>query len=84
MLTIIWHLHFVSCFQTLAINRGEHLKVLSVKINIPDQVKNDFTKYCQQRWIPGDTPQTLRKVLDESINDAYTRLIQPLMIRGFR
>lgn len=33
-------------FQTLAINRGENLKILTVKVNIPDRVKNDFCRWC--------------------------------------
>lgn len=32
--------------QTLAINRGESLKILTVKVNIPDRVKSDFTRWC--------------------------------------
>ncbi len=32
--------------QTLAINRGESLKILTVKVNIPDRVKSDFFRWC--------------------------------------
>ncbi|KAK1791087.1 hypothetical protein P4O66_002125 [Electrophorus voltai] len=32
--------------QTLAINRGENLKILTVKVNIPDWVKTDFCRWC--------------------------------------
>ncbi|KAM7385357.1 hypothetical protein PAMP_001444 [Pampus punctatissimus] len=32
--------------QTLAINRGESLKILTVKVNVPDRVKSDFTRWC--------------------------------------
>ncbi|KAK7902085.1 hypothetical protein WMY93_018854 [Mugilogobius chulae] len=31
---------------TLAINRGESLKILTVKVNITDRVKTDFTMWC--------------------------------------
>uniref|UniRef100_A0A3P8Y945 YqgF/RNase H-like domain-containing protein n=1 Tax=Esox lucius TaxID=8010 RepID=A0A3P8Y945_ESOLU len=31
--------------QTLAINRGENLKILTVKVNIPDRVKSDFCRW---------------------------------------
>lgn len=39
---------FHSCLyvQVLAINRGESLKILTVKVNIPDRVKSDFTRWC--------------------------------------
>ncbi|KAJ8250653.1 hypothetical protein COCON_G00225750 [Conger conger] len=32
--------------QTLAINRGESLKILTVKVNIPDRVKSEFCRWC--------------------------------------
>ncbi|KAJ8418481.1 hypothetical protein AAFF_G00141900 [Aldrovandia affinis] len=32
--------------QTLAINRGESLKILTVKVNIPDRVKNELCRWC--------------------------------------
>ncbi|XP_008948545.1 PREDICTED: S1 RNA-binding domain-containing protein 1-like, partial [Merops nubicus] len=32
--------------QILAINRGENLKILTVKVNIPDGVKNEFCWWC--------------------------------------
>ena len=38
--------HAYVCAQTLAINRGESLKILTVKVNIPDRVKSDFTRWC--------------------------------------
>lgn len=34
------------CTQILAINRGENLKILTVKVNIPDGVKNEFCWWC--------------------------------------
>lgn len=34
------------CAQILAINRGENLKILTVKVNIPDGVKNEFCWWC--------------------------------------
>ncbi|XP_058880779.1 S1 RNA-binding domain-containing protein 1-like [Acipenser ruthenus] len=30
----------------LAINRGENLKILTVEVNIPDRVKNEFIRWC--------------------------------------
>ncbi|XP_008698045.2 S1 RNA-binding domain-containing protein 1 isoform X3 [Ursus maritimus] len=34
--------------QILAINRGENLKILTVKVNISDGVKNEFCRWCIQ------------------------------------
>ena len=42
------------CTQILAINRGENLKILTVKVNIPDGVKNEFCWWCvneRSAWI---------------------------------
>ncbi|XP_068183516.1 S1 RNA-binding domain-containing protein 1 isoform X2 [Antennarius striatus] len=36
----------IQSHQTLAINRGENLKFLTVKVNIPEKVKIDFTRWC--------------------------------------
>lgn len=32
--------------QILAINRGENLKILTVKVTIPDRVKDLFCRWC--------------------------------------
>ncbi|XP_028927675.1 S1 RNA-binding domain-containing protein 1 [Ornithorhynchus anatinus] len=72
--------------QILAINRGENLKILTVKVNIPDGVKNDFCRWCvSERWRPmGYTRPELLKILQDSVEDSYKRLIHPLLCREFR
>ncbi|XP_006882372.1 PREDICTED: S1 RNA-binding domain-containing protein 1-like [Elephantulus edwardii] len=72
--------------QILAINRGENLKILTVKINFPDQVKNEFCRWCiQNRWRPrGFARPELMKVLHNSLDDSFKRLIYPLLCREFR
>ncbi|XP_020656192.3 S1 RNA-binding domain-containing protein 1 [Pogona vitticeps] len=72
--------------QILAINRGEHLKVLTVKVNIPDGVKNEFSRWCvNTRWRPkGYANPELMEVLRYSVEDSYKRLIYPLLCREFR
>ncbi|XP_041107670.1 S1 RNA-binding domain-containing protein 1-like isoform X2 [Polyodon spathula] len=72
--------------QILAINRGENLKILTVKINIPDRVKNEFIRWCLNvRWRPkGYARDELFKLLKDAVEDSYKRLIQPLLCRGFR
>lgn len=37
--------------QILALNRGERLKVLSVKITTPDWIKRRFDEFCDREWI---------------------------------
>ncbi|KAM6462881.1 S1 RNA-binding domain-containing protein 1 [Liasis olivaceus] len=72
--------------QILAINRGENLKILKVKINIPDGVKNEFSRWCvNERWRPkAYANPELMELLRYSIEDSYKRLIYPLLCREFR
>ncbi|XP_006159959.1 S1 RNA-binding domain-containing protein 1 [Tupaia chinensis] len=72
--------------QILAINRGENLKILTVKVNIPDGVKNEFCRWCiQNRWRPrGFARPELMKILYSSLDDSFKRLIYPLLCREFR
>ncbi|XP_069787193.1 S1 RNA-binding domain-containing protein 1 isoform X2 [Narcine bancroftii] len=72
--------------QILAINRGEKLKILTVKVNIPDRVKNMFCGWCvNERWRPrGFARPELMKLLMNSAEDSYKRLIYPLLCREFR
>uniref|UniRef100_A0A8D0F9I3 S1 RNA-binding domain-containing protein 1 n=1 Tax=Strix occidentalis caurina TaxID=311401 RepID=A0A8D0F9I3_STROC len=72
--------------QILAINRGENLKILTVKVNIPDGVKNEFCWWCvNERWRPKQflKPELMR-ILRNSVEDSYKRLIYPLLCREFR
>uniref|UniRef100_A0A672UM47 S1 RNA-binding domain-containing protein 1 n=1 Tax=Strigops habroptila TaxID=2489341 RepID=A0A672UM47_STRHB len=72
--------------QILAINRGENLKILTVKVNIPDGVKNEFCWWCvNERWRPKQfLKPDLMRILRNSVEDAYKRLIYPLLCREFR
>uniref|UniRef100_A0A8C6DET7 S1 RNA-binding domain-containing protein 1 n=1 Tax=Moschus moschiferus TaxID=68415 RepID=A0A8C6DET7_MOSMO len=72
--------------QILAINRGENLKILTVKVNIPDEVKIEFCRWCiQNRWRPrGFARPELMKILYNSLDDSFKRLIYPLLCREFR
>ncbi|XP_060781594.1 S1 RNA-binding domain-containing protein 1 isoform X2 [Neoarius graeffei] len=72
--------------QTLAINRGENLKILSVKVNIPDWVKANFSRWCVNvRWRPqGFARPELMKILNSAIEDSYKRLLLPLLSRSYR
>ncbi|XP_076831041.1 S1 RNA-binding domain-containing protein 1 isoform X2 [Brachyhypopomus gauderio] len=72
--------------QTLAINRGENLKILTVKVNIPDWVKTDFCRWCVNvRWRPkGYAQPDLMNVLKAAVEDSYKRLLVPLLSRAYR
>ncbi|KAG5880075.1 hypothetical protein JTB14_034706 [Gonioctena quinquepunctata] len=71
--------------QVLAINRGEHLKVLTVKIVTPDFVFNKFHQFCSQKWVrQGGFDHNRKRILDEAVKDCYTRLVQPFIVRETR
>uniref|UniRef100_A0A3Q4MQF5 S1 RNA binding domain 1 n=1 Tax=Neolamprologus brichardi TaxID=32507 RepID=A0A3Q4MQF5_NEOBR len=72
--------------QTLAINRGENLKILTVKVNIPDRVKSDFTRWCiNNRWRPKTfAKEELHAIIRNAVEDSYKRLILPFLTRSYR
>ena len=71
--------------QVLAINRGESLKILSVKINIPDWMLHQIKKIVVRKWLrSGKVSEVRRRLVEESLEDAYKRLITPLVQRQTR
>ncbi|KAG6452744.1 hypothetical protein O3G_MSEX007756 [Manduca sexta] len=69
--------HFVKPHQTLALNRGEDEKILSVKVIVPDWFYNKLEKFCLSLWKSG---HWVRK----GLGDAYNRLIKPWLSRQVR
>ncbi|XP_040904982.1 S1 RNA-binding domain-containing protein 1 [Toxotes jaculatrix] len=72
--------------QTLAINRGESLKILTVKVNFPDRVRSDFTRWCiNNRWRPKTFARgELQALIRNAVEDSYKRLILPFLTRSYR
>ncbi|XP_041866973.1 S1 RNA-binding domain-containing protein 1 isoform X2 [Melanotaenia boesemani] len=72
--------------QTLAINRGESLKILTVKVNIPDKVKSEFTRWCiNSRWRPKTfAREELHAIIRNAVEDSYKRLVLPFLTRSYR
>ncbi|XP_072027539.1 S1 RNA-binding domain-containing protein 1-like [Amphiura filiformis] len=70
--------------QVLAINRGENLKILSVKVVLPDNTVNNFKRWCELRWVKSSAPGAVQGLVKTSIEDAYNRLIFPLVVREIR
>ena len=66
--------------RVLAINRGENEKVLSVKIEAP---KDKITGYLKNKIIVGSNPDIV-EALNNTVEDAYTRLIAPSIERDIR
>lgn len=70
----------VAGHRTLAINRGEKEKFLSVKIMAPEE---DIIKYLEHQLIRRDNPST-KPILKEAAEDSYKRLIAPAIEREIR
>ncbi len=66
--------------RVLALNRGEAEKVLTVRIEAPEE---DILRYLQRKVIQKENPYTT-PILAEVIADSYKRLIAPAIEREIR
>lgn len=66
--------------RILALNRGEKEKILTVKIEAPEE---DIIRYLEKKTIHSDNEYTT-PVLKEAVADAYKRLIAPAIEREIR
>lgn len=64
----------------LAINRGEKEGILSVKVELP---VDKFCTYLEHKIITKDNPVT-KAILEDTIKDSYSRLIEPSIERELR
>ncbi len=67
-------------YRTLAINRGEKEKFITVKIEAP---VNEIISYLEKKTITGNNPEA-SKILSDTIADSYVRLIAPAIDREIR
>ena len=67
-------------YRTLALNRGEKEKFLTVKIEAPQE---DILRYLEKKIIQGENLSTTQ-ILKEAIEDSYKRLIAPAIEREIR
>ncbi len=66
--------------RTLALNRGEKEKILTVKVKAPEE---DIIRYLEKKTIHTSNPYTT-PVLKETVEDSYKRLIAPAIEREIR
>jgi len=66
--------------KILALNRGEKEKILTVKINAPEE---DILRYLNKKIIVKENPNTT-EILKEVVEDSYKRLIGPAIEREIR
>lgn len=72
--------HKLAGHRVLALNRGEAQKVLSVKVEAPQE---DILRYLEKQVITRDNPNT-KPILQDVIADSYSRLIAPAIEREIR
>jgi len=70
----------LSGYQVLAINRGEKEKILSVKIEAPEE---EILRYLKKKVVTRENPHT-EECLVDTIEDSYKRLIAPAIEREIR
>ncbi|BFZ12180.1 hypothetical protein BsWGS_15219 [Bradybaena similaris] len=70
--------------QILALNRGEDLKVLTVKVTVPDGTRNVFIKFAMAKYLRRIQYPENCSLVRQAIEDAYDRLIEPMMCRQIR
>ena len=70
----------VAGHRVLAINRGEKEKILTVKIEAPEE---EILRYLEKQIIKKNNPNTT-PVLKDVIEDSYRRLIAPAIEREIR
>ena len=66
--------------RVLALNRGEKEKILTVKVNAPEE---EILGYLRRKVILRDNPNTM-PFLEAAIADSYKRLIAPAIEREIR
>lgn len=66
--------------RVLAINRGESEKMLTVRVNVPE---DRILRYLEKKIITNDNPNT-NDILKTVIEDSYKRLIAPAIEREIR
>lgn len=73
-------IHRVAGHRTLALNRGEKEKFLTVKVEAPQE---EILKYLDSQVVTRDNPYTA-PILRGALEDAYKRLIAPAIEREIR
>lgn len=76
---------YIKPHQILAINRGETQKILTIKIILPDFFERGFKAHCYKQYKVAMSASKLHsKLLNESIDYAYTKFIKPLVVRRIK
>lgn len=64
----------------MAMNRGEDLKLLSVKVVLPTNIKDNFNWVCRQVLRKTCKNSHWRSLFDLVVADCFDRLVKPAII----
>ncbi|XP_023232992.1 S1 RNA-binding domain-containing protein 1-like [Centruroides sculpturatus] len=71
--------------QVLALNRGEHLKILSVKVSVNSYAKNEIIKMIKRKFLfKTKRDNETFQMISNCIDDSYKRLIEAYICRQTR
>ncbi|XP_030371189.1 S1 RNA-binding domain-containing protein 1 [Scaptodrosophila lebanonensis] len=71
--------------QTLAINRGEKHKFLTVKIETTNYLKNDLTRFITDQYMRDGIQYPLRSnIFERALEECFQKKLQPLLSRQVR
>eukprot|EP00095_Tigriopus_kingsejongensis_P001270 maker-scaffold149_size310270-snap-gene-2.20 protein:Tk01270 transcript:maker-scaffold149_size310270-snap-gene-2.20-mRNA-1 annotation:"hypothetical protein TcasGA2_TC012802" len=76
-------LKIIKPHQVLALNRGEILKVLSVKVVISEKLEVRFTQFCRHHFRANQSSKRTQ-IINKAIKDCFDRFLSPLMCRRIR
>lgn len=66
--------NYVKPHQTLAINRGESLKVLKVTVEVPDSLRHDLYRFTLDEFLSeGPMSQERVRLFDAAFDEAFTK-----------
>ncbi|GFS19498.1 S1 RNA-binding domain-containing protein 1, partial [Elysia marginata] len=71
-------------YQVLALNRGEDLKVLNVKLIVPDRARAMLLQFTSKKYLKDEHSIYQKSLIRQAIEDAYDRLIEPSLCRKIR
>ncbi|XP_046336973.2 S1 RNA-binding domain-containing protein 1-like isoform X2 [Haliotis rufescens] len=75
---------YIKSHQVLALNRGEDKKILTVRVTIPDYVKNRLIGSYTHKFVKHWSSPSVKTLMSTSIADAVNRLILPQTCRHIR
>jgi len=72
---------YIKLYRVLAINRGEKEDILSVRINIDENI---IIEYLESKIIKNNINLEIVSIVKDAIRDSYKRLIEPSIEREIR